>query len=342
MLSDDEHAAAHALVARVGVSSGIVLEPLHLGRNNRTHRVDADGRSFVLKTYFRHPGDPRDRFAAEVSFVDFAWSQGVHTVPRLWAADRERGAALFEFLPGRKVEPGEVDADMVDQAVAFWEALNAGRGTPAARALPLASEPCFSLADHLALVGRRVDRLRAIDGTSPIDRAAADFVRARLSPHWARLAESLPERARALRCPMDEALAPEERCLSPSDFGYHNALRGPDGRLRFFDFEYAGWDDPARTVCDFFCQVAVPVPGVHFGRVADRVASALPRPDLHRHRAELLLPVYGVKWCCIILNEFLPQGRDRRAFAGHGAADDRKAQQFAKAWQALDRAMAAA
>ena len=35
-------------------------------------------------------------------------------------------------------------------------------------------------------------------------------------------------------------------------------LAGRDGRLWFIDFEYAGWDDPAKTVCDFFCQPGLP------------------------------------------------------------------------------------
>ena len=34
-----------------------------------------------------------------------------------------------------------------------------------------------------------------------------------------------------------------------------------------------------------------------------------------RERVRLLLPVYELKWCCIMLNEFLPVGDDRRAFA---------------------------
>src|SRR6185503_11886129 len=46
--------------------------------------------------------------------------------------------------------------------------------------------------------------------------------------------------------------------LSPSDFGYHNAVLADDETVRFFDFEYAGWDDPAKLVCDFFNQVEVP------------------------------------------------------------------------------------
>ena len=58
--------------------------------------------------------------------------------------------------------------------------------------------------------------------------------------------------------PLGEA----DRVVSPSDFGFHNALRTEDGRLAFLDFEYAGWDDPAKLVCDFELQPAVPAPRV--------------------------------------------------------------------------------
>ena len=40
------------------------------------------------------------------------------------------------------------------------------------------------------------------------------------------------------------------RVLSPSDFGFHNALRRPDGTIVFVDFEYFGWDDPAKMMAD--------------------------------------------------------------------------------------------
>ena len=47
-------------------------------------------------------------------------------------------------------------------------------------------------------------------------------------------------------------LEEDEKIISPSDFGLHNAKLGEDGKLAFFDFEYAGWDDPAKTIADFF------------------------------------------------------------------------------------------
>ena len=101
----------------------------------------------------------------------------------------------------------------------------------------------------------------------------------------------------------------DDCCLSPSDFGFHNALVDETGRLSFLDFEYAGRDDPAKLVSDFFCQPEIPVPlRYHAGFVA-RLAEGLELDEAGRARCRMLLDAYRVKWTCIILNDFLPLGR---------------------------------
>ena len=35
-----------------------------------------------------------------------------------------------------------------------------------------------------------------------------------------------------------------------------------------------------------------------------------------RQRTRILMPIYKVKWCCIVLNAFLPAESERRRFAG--------------------------
>src|SRR5205814_597349 len=65
----------------------------------------------------------------------------------------------------------------------------------AARRILAASEACFSLAEHLACVERRVVRLRRMDIQSDLDRQAEAFVRDELEPAWIRIRYRIDERA---------------------------------------------------------------------------------------------------------------------------------------------------
>ena len=55
-------------------------------------------------------------------------------------------------------------------------------------------------------------------------------------------------------------LPKSERCLSPSDFGFHNAICDVNGVYHFVDFEYFGWDDPAKMICDFILHPGMDLP----------------------------------------------------------------------------------
>jgi hypothetical protein len=99
----------------------------------------------------------------------------------------------------------------------------------------------------------------------------------------------------------------------------------------FLDFEYAGSDDPAKLASDFFCQPEIPVPpGLHATFIA-RMAEGFGLDDKGQARCRMLLDAYRIKWTCIILNDFLPVGAARRAFADAGAWAARCAVQLAKA-----------
>ena len=72
-------------------------------------RVDVPAGTFLLKQYFAHPDDDRDRFGAEVAFCQFAWEHGIRVPPQLLASCREERLALFEFIVGRPVTAAEID-----------------------------------------------------------------------------------------------------------------------------------------------------------------------------------------------------------------------------------------
>ena len=148
---------------------------------------------------------------------------------------------------------------------------------------------------------------------------------------------ALAQQAERLGIDPRAEIGDHERCVSPSDFGFHNALID-GGSIYFCDFEYAGWDDSAKLVCDFFCQVALPVPERFFDRFAEAAIHALKLAPSHRRRFDLLLPLYRIKWTSILLNEFTPEAAARRRFARDAIGmRDAEAEQLTKARAALER-----
>jgi hypothetical protein len=280
------------------------------GANNRVWEITCARGKFMLKEYYAARGSDRDRFSSERAFYRLAAPRVSGQVSAALGWDPEGPAALFSWIEGRKLLPGEVAGGHVQQALDFFEALNRDP-MPERAALPPAAESASSVWEHLGIIGQRVERLSKISGTDPQSRGAVELIQYGIEPVWgkirAQVEKDWPKKGRgSLACPP---------CVSPSDFGFHNALRQPDDRLCFFDFEYAGWDDPAKMLADFFSQPKIPVAGHHFSAAVGRVAKMFPGDRLLAERTQALWPAYRLKWICIMLNEFLPQGENRRAFA---------------------------
>ena len=226
-------------------------------------------------------------------------------------------------------------ASHVEQALEFWAQINRHRSEKSAQSLPAASEACFSIADHLQIVQRRIEKLSAIAPTDDIDRTAQKFVNDKLLPGWRQVREKIENAAMAAK---DQPIPTQYRCLSPSDFGFHNALQTESGSLVFHDFEYAGWDDPAKLVGDFFCQPKIPVPASFRTQFIQRIMKELSLPPDYQQRINLLMDVCRLKWCCIVLNEFLPAGAHRRQFRKNVPDfQERKRRQLDLAAHLLDR-----
>ncbi len=291
------------------------LERIRAGRNSRVWRVDCPGRTYILKEYFRHPGDPRDRLATEYGFLTFLQAQGLTTVPQPLGRNPAGQAALYSYLPGVPVTT--IQADHIQQAACFIHQINQNRGGAAAQSLPLASEACFSLEEHLQRVKLRLQGLQAalVDLTNPWYGGANQLLSEHLWPTYQRLEQQI--RSNHSVAELGRSLEPEQRILSPSDFGFHNMLQA-EGHLYFLDFEYAGWDDPAKLLCDFTSQPQCPVATAQAQAFAAHLQVWLPNAQ---DRARQLLPLYRLKWCCILLNEFRSQDRQRRHHAGDDQAD---------------------
>ncbi len=323
--SADTEEVARELLSRVGVADSFRVEPLSGGRNNRVYRLRVGETSYLLKRYFHHPDDPRDRLGQEFDFLCHLRRVGCALAAKPLIADAESHAALLEFIEGSRLGLTEIDAACVAQACHFYRETNSLRPPPPE--IRPASEACFSIQQHVETTQRRVDRLAELVVRDETDTQARDFVESRLLPTWQRIL-SLIRAEWPLIEERQECLSADECCLSPSDFGFHNALRQADGTLRFVDFEYAGRDDPAKLVCDFANQPDMLLSRALSDPFLQTVLSLSPSPGALARRIVALEPLYQVKWACICLNDFLPAGRTRYRFTDGDSADHRTRREF--------------
>ena len=323
------------VLERAGLDGSAAIHALPGGRNNRVFCVDHDRRRLLLKAYFRTAGDPRDRLRQEFGFLQYLWRQGVRTAPEPLFADYDLDLALYEFIHGRTLQLDEIGPAYIGDAIRFFRAINAGRGSAEAQRLPAASEACFSIRDHLYTVDRRIERVKTIAPCDDAAEEASGFVAGDLVPLWECVRASVTAAFdRDGRLPA--ALPLDTRCLSPSDFGFHNALVDDAGTVRFLDFEYAGWDDPAKLICDFANQPDMLLPRPLSREFERAVVDGDPAPERLAERVRWLQPVYQIKWSCIILNDFLPFGSDRAQFTGAASGQaSRRVAQLGKARRML-------
>ena len=280
------------------------------GRNSRIFYVRCARGEFALKQYPSRADDPRDRLATEVGALNLMQRCQIDTVPRVIGVDLERGFALLSWIDGTAVVD-VADAD-IDAAAGFLSAVHGLRDTPWAKAQPPASEACLSGAEIERQVVARRNRLQEI----PDEPDLAAFLD---GPFAAALEQGLADaksRGQAAGLDFEAELPQEWRTLVPSDFGFHNSLRRKDGSLAFVDFEYFGWDDPVKMTADIL---------LHPGRILGSSQRQQLRQAAERiygedrsfaPRLAAYLPLFGLRWVLILLNEFIPERWQRRVLAG--------------------------
>jgi thiamine kinase-like enzyme len=298
------------------------------GGNNRVFRVRmADNNSFALKEYPQRINDTRDRLGAEFMALRFLERCGIGNVPKAIAADPVAGFALYEWIDGVAVS-NTTEAD-IDAALAFIARLHKFRDVPGAGDLPLASEACLAPMEIVAQLSRRLERLNEVAGS---ELRLAKFLADEYVP-VAQSAEAWSRRGyKAGGWAFEQPVAAGERSLSPSDFGFHNAIRRGDGTLVFVDFEYFGWDDPAKLAADFLLHPGMLLPPSQYERFRSGIVQIYSKNGAFAARLALVYPLYGLRWCMILLNEFLPERWEARRRAGvHVDRDAATAGQMEKA-----------
>ena len=273
------------------------------GANNLVFGCEAPGRKAVVKVYPQAADPSSDRFRAESDFLAYAHSVAPGFAPELYEADAARRLLVMEYLDGTRFEPASaVTREDVARAAQFLTRLNSALKSARESIAAPAAEGFLTLTQHIENIDRRLADLSHNHLPAEFHAAAISLIDTARAT-WDRVKSAL--HARIVKGAVTDALPAGSQCISPSDFGFHNAMRCAGGS-RFFDFEFAGWDDPAKAVSDFFLQPRIPVSPEFQALMESAVTGCLPASDL-KARIAALRPVLHVKWITIVLAVLRPQ-----------------------------------
>ena len=273
---------------------------------NKTYLISTLEKKYLAKFYFSSPKDSRTRLSNEFSFLEYLKEIGIKNVPQPVIKSDLYNLGIYEFLEGRSFSSSDLNEDSILSAASFFSSINNNEFIGNARQLDFASEAFLDLDKPIQQIDERIETLKASTKQQSQSMEASKFL-IDLQNVWGNLKLDL-------RLNRDFIMQNNALCVSPSDFGFHNTLV-KNGQLFFVDFEYAGKDDPAKFIADFFIQPEIKVDIGYIQLFADKALDFSDNKEIIISRAIKLLPMFQVKWCCIIMNEFLPETAERRVFS---------------------------
>jgi len=278
------------------------------GMNNSVYRCGKEGKFWIIKAY-PSVGLRRDGMKAEVEFLRFASGRAPQYVPKLCRVDHQRRCLVLEYLSGdTPLENHIASNEEVSAAVDFYKRLNCRKDNVGDSISMNAADGYRRITQHIENTKKRI---KSMD-TSLVSIRKRNLVRTILHKIYDELEKQAKRVSEQINNgKLEDEINQELLRISPSDFGYHNAIKSKSS-IHFIDFEFAGWDDPAKTVIDFWIQ-----PRAIVNSTKSPMLRALRKDERQvlSERIVLLTPILYLKWVCIILGVLNPERLEKLKFA---------------------------
>lgn len=283
----------------------------HPGRGNSAiYKLQlSNGKKAALKVY---PSISfHDRLSSEFNSTKILKELKISNVQKPKSFDKNLGVATFEWIEGKtKFNYGKTE---LKKALSFLDNLHQNSSAKQFESFPYAADACLKGRDIESQINRR---LFQFENLSIEYLGLNNFLNNEFKPLLGEII-SWSKSTWPIDSNYDKDLEKNELILSPSDFGFHNAIYLQNRSLVFHDFEYFGWDDPVKLISDFSHHAAMNLSeemqkfwfkgaiDIYGDKLIERLISAW--------------PLFGLNWCLIILNEYKDEVWNRRC-----AADETK------------------
>ena len=261
------------------------------GLNSNIQLVEVDNSKYIIKKYpaadFVWP-----RLETEFKFLKMMSEVGIKNVPKAIKKLTDFNVGIYSYLEGEPIN--EVTDFNVTASAAFIIEINKKMKRFGEKIGP-ASDHFLDYEGLVASIERRIiylkkyTRLRRRAYSQTVNEIDLTF-------------QKTARQVSSFRKEFQDDILKVGEVISPSDFGFHNMLQS-GGSLKFLDFEYAGTDNVLKLLCDFYCQPRIPIARAQFKEFVNIVNENLVHVDGLYNSAMRLLPLFRLKWACIILNQ---------------------------------------
>ena len=304
------------------------------GGNNVILQLEfQDGKQVVVKQYFENAADPRPRLDCEWMFLSMLHDQVPGSSPQPLL--RLSNGLVMDYVQGAPPKhadffPIMVKLDEIGQRIDRT-------------AIGIAAHARFKLSDFREHADRRFKDLTLACASKACPAEAAHFLKEQFLPVYHSAIFRFESFCNQVALQADGYLPQPLHYPSPSDFGLHNCLEDKGGRLLFLDFEYAGWDDPVKLLCDFLRHVGNNLPVETRLHAIRRFISYRKQDPTLENRFRAVCDLVGLEWILIVLNVLISTELERKQFASHGTAGKElvlarleKAQELLAAFRSVD------
>ncbi len=271
------------------------LQTLRGGINNLVYSIEGKKNKLIVKHYPKNRQTSLNKMKAEVQLLALAGELCPNFVPLVISFDFSLQCVLMEFVSGSTFTSGSgPNEEDIHHALEFFALLNHNKVVAQKYVSVDAAEGFLCISEHIGALEARLDRMSV--GHLPnrlVSIASSTFDDLTSSFHL------LTKKYRDISGSEENEIERSHLIVSPSDFGFHNALKTSSG-CKFIDFEFAGWDDPAKASCDFVLQPEC-TPKCDEYALLNTLKLGNKYPEFER-RVDLLFPVLRLKWAFLILS----------------------------------------
>jgi hypothetical protein len=282
------------------------IKTVKSGKNSKIYKINTDKKKIILKSYY---GKKNLRIRKEFQFYKYLNQTNIDNVVTPIAFDFKNNLVALPYIVGNKIH--KVQNKHIIQLSNFINKIN--QKNIYSRKIGLAVEGINNRKNHITICQNRINKLKLVDKKSAIKKKLYFFLREKIIPTFKILKNKINDKK--ILCQSKYKLYKKDMIISPSDFGFHNVIESKK-KIFFFDFEYGGYDDPVKLICDFYCQPNQKVSIKQKEKFKKMIIKKYKNYKQLDYLISELLPIHHLKWCCIILNEFIPSKLSIRKHAG--------------------------